>query len=263
MKPKIIIKSFTSCSGCISALISLDMFPQFLERSNVINFPFISDNDSFEDCDIAIIEGCISEDSQIDLLKSLRKSAKKVIALGSCAAFGGISSLSEKEKSLPINAVIEIDGFIPGCAPPSKMLGNSLLRLIENKNIILPEKNLCATCPLRSNIEASGDFIIDKIMPDPSEIHTSEEDSACLLKRGILCMGPVTRDGCEQRCIKFGVPCEGCLGPVSKDYISNLVNFLSLIIPSRDLRKYEGLFFRFAKPRFNLGKQALRGEENV
>ncbi len=243
------------------------MFPQFLERSNVITFPFISDSDEVEDCDIALIEGCVSEDSQVDVLKSIRKHAKKVIALGSCAAFGGISSLSEKGEAIPLNSVIEVDGFIPGCAPPSKMLGNSLLRLIENKSIVLPEKNLCATCPLRgkfeTNVETNGDILIDKIMPDPSEIHTSEEDSICLLKKGILCLGPVTRDGCEQRCIKFGIPCEGCLGPVSKDYISNIVNFLSLIEPSRDLKKYEGIFFRFAKPKFNLAKKIQGGEENV
>ncbi|GAG65388.1 unnamed protein product, partial [marine sediment metagenome] len=130
MKPRFIIISLTSCSGCISTLISLDIFPQFLERTKIIHFPFILDVEKIEDCDIALVEGCISEDSEIGFLKEVRKHAKKVYALGTCAAFGGILSLSNSRNINPISTYIEIDGIIPGCPPPSKLLGNILIRLI-------------------------------------------------------------------------------------------------------------------------------------
>jgi len=136
--------SLTGCSGCISTLIALDVFPQFLERSKIVYFPFISDEINIKNCDVALIEGCISEENQIDVIKNIRKSAKKVYALGSCAAFGGILSLSEKRTAEPISSFTEIDGIIPGCPPPSKLLGNCLIKLIENKEIELSEKNLCA-----------------------------------------------------------------------------------------------------------------------
>ena len=96
MKLNFLIASLTSCSGCISTLISSDIFPQFLERTNIAYFPFISDDEEIKECDIALIEGCISMDSQVELLKDIRNSAKKVYALGTCAAFGGILSLSKK-----------------------------------------------------------------------------------------------------------------------------------------------------------------------
>ena len=250
MKPKIIILSLTGCSGCIATLISLDIFPQFFERTEVIYFPFISDEEKIEDCDIALIEGCVSEEKQTDILKNVRKHAKKVYALGSCAAFGGILSLSSKKDANPISNYIEIDGTIPGCPPPSKFFGNCLIRLIENKEIVLSEKNMCASCPLRGDIEFNFETEITTITPNPDQILPPEENSDCFLKRGILCLGPIIRDGCEYKCIKLGIPCEGCMGTVSKDFTSNVVNFLSLVNLSDDLKNYEGIFYRFSKPKF-------------
>lgn len=249
MKPRFIIISLTSCSGCISTLISLDIFPQFLERTKIIYFPFILDVEKIEDCDIALVEGCISEESEINLLKEVRKHAKKVYALGTCAAFGGILSLSNSRDIKPISDFIQIDGIIPGCPPPSKLFGNILIRLIENKDTSLSEKVLCANCPLRENMEKILDTDIIKINPNPEEIILGEENSDCFLKRGILCLGPITREGCESKCIKLGLPCEGCMGPVSKDFTSNIINFLSLVKLSKDLINYEGIFYRFSKPK--------------
>ncbi|MFX0081161.1 MAG: hypothetical protein ACFE94_05355 [Candidatus Hodarchaeota archaeon] len=249
MKPRFIIISLTSCSGCISTIMSLDIFPQFLKRTIITYFPFISDLKDIEECDIALVEGCISEESQIIFLREVRRYAKKVYALGTCSSFGGILSLSNSKIVGPISNYIEIEGIIPGCPPPSKLLGNSLIRLVENKDIILSEKNMCANCPSRGNMEINSHINISKINPDPEEIDLNKENSECFLKKGILCLGPVTRDGCEFNCIKMGLPCEGCIGPVSKDFTSNIINFLSLIELSQELKEYTGIFYRFSKPK--------------
>lgn len=248
MKLKFLITSLTSCSGCIASLLSSDIFPQFLERTEISYFPFISDESQIEDCDIALIEGCVSIDSQIELLKEIRNNVKKLYALGTCAAFGGILSLSKKKKACAIQDVVQIDGIIPGCPPPLKLIGNCLIRLIENKEIELSDKNLCSSCPLRGNNNLRFENPIDKLNPSNEEITNFNEKSKCFLDNGILCLGPITREGCDHVCIEHGIPCEGCLGPVSKDYTSNLINFLSLINLSKDLRKYRGIFYRFSKP---------------
>ena len=250
MKPSFSVFSLTGCSGCISTLIALDVFPQFLERTKIVYFPFISDEKKIKNCDVALIEGCISEENQINIIKNIRKSAKKVYALGSCAAFGGILSLSEKRTAEPISSFIEIDGIIPGCPPPSKLLGNCLIKLIENKEIELSEKNLCASCPLNGSLELKSKNQIKKYLPSPDEIVSPKEDSDCFLKKGILCLGPITREGCENKCIEQGIPCEGCMGPVSKTYFANAINYLSLINLSKELKNYKGIFYRFSKPKF-------------
>ncbi|MHA2392718.1 MAG: NADH-quinone oxidoreductase subunit B family protein [Promethearchaeota archaeon] len=249
MKPRFIIASLTSCTGCISSLISLEIFPQFLERTKIMYFPFISDSENVLDCDIALLEGCVSSEAQITLLRQVRKHAKIVCALGTCACFGGILSLSQLATAEPISNYIEVDNNIPGCPPPSKLFGNSLIRLIENKEIILSEKNMCANCPLRGIMEIDLQILISKINPNPEDIVISGENSECFLKKGILCLGPITRDGCEYKCIRMGLPCEGCMGSVSRDFTSNIINFLSLIKPSQDLKDYPGIFYRFSKPK--------------
>ena len=250
MKPKVLITSFTSCSGCTSSLISLDIFSQFLERITLINFPFMMDEKDIKDCEIALIEGCISEESQVPLLKKIRHHAKKVYALGTCAAFGGILSLSNQKTAEPISKYIEINGIIPGCPPPSQFLGNIIIHLIEGKEIELKDRSLCATCPLRDKMDHYYDTPIKEIFTDSNDLNQTEEEPKCFLKRGILCLGPITREGCEHECIKCGIPCEGCMGPVSKDFTSNIVNFLSLLNISEKLIKNQALFYRFSKPRF-------------
>ena len=249
MKLKFLITSLTSCSGCTSSVLSSDIFPQFLERTEISYFPFISDENKIEDCDIALIEGCVSMDSQIELLKEIRNNVKKLYALGTCAAFGGILSLSKKKKAYAISDVVQIDGIIPGCPPPLKLIGNCLIRLIENKEIELSNKNLCSSCPLRENNKIPFEKPVNKLHPSNDELTIFYEKSNCFLDHGILCLGPITREGCDHICIEHGIPCEGCLGPVSKDYTSNLINFLSLINLSKDLRKYKGIFYRFSKPK--------------
>lgn len=249
MNPKFLIISLTSCSGCISTLMSLDIFPMFLERSDLNHFPFISDIETIEKCDIALIEGCVSQNNQITILKNIRKNAKKVYALGTCAAFGGIMSLSNEKPSAPISDFIEIDGIIPGCPVPSKMLGNFIIRLMENKELELSKKNLCVTCPLRGNMDFDSKVKIDKLIPTQEDYEELKKNPQCFLKLGILCLGPITRDGCEQKCIEKGLPCEGCMGPVSKNYTANVINFMSLIKLSKQLKNYEGIFYRFARPR--------------
>jgi len=249
LKLKFVLASLTSCSGCISTLFSLDIFPQFLERTKIVSFPFLSDVKSIEDCDIALIEGCISEKYQIDQLNTIRKHAKRVYALGTCAAFGGILSLSKKKKVEPIFKFIEIDGIIPGCPPPSIIFGNCLMNLIENKPIKLSEKNMCFKCPIKGEMDSNLKTSITKMYPVNDQDYLSGDNSTCFLKQGILCLGPVTREGCDHRCINQGLPCEGCLGPIAKDFTSNLINFLSLMNLSNDLKKYRGIFYRFSKPK--------------
>ena len=249
MKLKFLITSFTSCSGCTSSLLSSDVFPQFLERTKITYFPFILDETKIQECDIALIEGCISMESQVEKLKDIRNKASKVYALGTCAAFGGILSLSKKKKAEALSEYIEIDGTIPGCPPPQKLIGNCLIKLIENKDFELSEKNLCSSCPFREDFELSYNNQIDRLSFSNEEINSIEKENRCFLNRGILCLGPITREGCDCACIENKIPCEGCMGPISKDFTANLINFLSLVNLSPDLKRYKGIFYRFSKPK--------------
>lgn len=244
MKPKFLIASLSACSGCLGTIFALDVFPEFLEGIDLVYFPFLIDQTEIQESDVALVEGCVSDEAQVDILKEIRKKSKRLIALGTCAAFGGIVSLSTETYADPISNYVEIDGFIPGCPTPPKLLGNCLIRLLENKELDLSEKNLCATCPLREEEEVNFQSQIRTLYPE----FKGEKRTQCFLKDGILCLGPVTREGCEHRCIESDMPCEGCLGPITQDFTSSTVNYLSMMNLSKELRSYEGIFFRFGRP---------------
>jgi F420-non-reducing hydrogenase small subunit len=246
--PKMIITSLTGCSGCISSLMASEIFPHLLERVDIISFPFIYDKNEIENCDIALIEGCVSESTQISYLKEIRTHAKKIISLGTCAVSGGIQSLSKNKNINAISDIIEIDGIIPGCPPPSKLMGTNLMRLFENKSIVLSSKNLCYNCPLNKSLNNNSNNIINKINLSLDKRERNKK-KICFLQRGRLCFGLITREGCDHVCINNDIPCEGCLGPVSRHFASNLVNLLSVLEISKEIELDKNVFFRFSKPK--------------
>ncbi len=231
----------------------MEVLREILNKFNIVHAPFILDQVSVPESDVAFVEGCVLDDdkTQVEYLKEIREHTRRVIALGTCAAFGGIASLSPGKRADPISRFIEIDGFIPGCPPPPGLLNDSAIRLMEGKRIALSDRNLCSSCELRA--ENMTEFTKPIAALTPGTTSPVAKQATCFLKDGVLCMGPVTREGCEARCIRKGVPCEGCMGPPSQEYTSNVVNFFSMLPLSSDLKNYQGMVFRFGRPRIRRG----------
>ncbi|MFX1519796.1 MAG: hypothetical protein ACFFCD_07740 [Promethearchaeota archaeon] len=241
MKPKILINSLTSCGGCISSVIELEIFPDIFDSVKFVYFPLIEDAIDLDECDFALIEGCITRTDQINDIKIIRRNSKKVICVGTCSIFGGISSLAKEIPLTTVNQIIDIDGFIPGCPAPPELLANSLMAILNGEEIVLPENNLCTECELRQENGLKTKTPITKLLPD-------KPPKKCFLLENVLCLGPITRAGCKARCLKSNIPCEGCMGTVSREFTTNIINFLASLDVSDDLRTYEGLYFRFSRP---------------
>ena len=76
----------------------------------------------------------------------------------------------------------------------------------------------------------------------------------------MICVGPVTRSGCGERCIEANMPCRGCFGPTSKirDQGAKLVSALASIFNTNDEEEIKkivdtivdpaGTFYRFSLP---------------
>jgi len=110
--------------------------------------------------------------------------------------------------------LVEVDYFIPGCPPPMQLIEGLIplmkdvlggAQLPEKGTVFGSKKTLCDECPLKKE---------NKMIPEIVNPVTAIVDpERCLLEQGILCMGPVTRGGCEARCINVLMPCRGCMGP--------------------------------------------------
>ncbi|MEN3046863.1 MAG: oxidoreductase [Candidatus Hydrothermales bacterium] len=141
-----------------------------------------------------------------------------------------------------VDQVVDVDYYIPGCAPTRKVVKNAIDALFSSqlpqKGSILgaSSKSLCNECPLNETkpekIYVKKFKRVDKTQPEPDK---------CLLIQGYPCLGPVTRGGCEALCVKANYPCTGCFGPLDdvKDYGAKAVSFLASIIDSNDEKEIE------------------------
>jgi coenzyme F420-reducing hydrogenase gamma subunit len=219
---RIAIAGLTACSGCQLSLLNCeDELPRMLELFEFHYFPMASSPALMEgEYDAALVEGCVSMPHEKELLHELRRRSRYLIALGTCAACGGVAALRNGEEREPLRQkvygesqvasetfeplrlyrLVKVDATVTGCPPEKTELLRLLAGLIRGA---LPEEvdyPVCTECRMREN--------------------------CCLLmERNMLCLGPLTLGGCGARCPSLGVPCEGCRGPVPE---ANLAEALEI-----------------------------------
>ncbi len=178
----------------------------------------------------------------------------------------------------PLNQVIEVDYYIPGCAPPPNVVKDALLQLLSDSppprgTVLASKHSLCAECPLNETKPAEG-FKVKRFIR-PSEIQQVDPNT-CLLVQGLPCLGPVTRGGCNALCIKGRMPCTGCFGALDgvRDFGASALSFLASLIDSNDEAEIQqiidegipdplGTFYMYAFPGSLLQEVLRKGRENA
>lgn len=116
----------------------------------------------------------------------------------------------------PLDRVVAVDAFIPGCPPPPETMAHAITdvihgRLPEPGTVFAHRTALCRRCP---RLDSKPDKI--EITRFRRLYDTHWDPEICFLPQGLLCMGPVTRGGCDARCIRANMPCRGCFGPTER-----------------------------------------------
>jgi F420-non-reducing hydrogenase small subunit len=173
------------------------------------------------------------------------------------------------EQVYPLNQIIDVDYYLPGCPPPPDLIVNAFTAVLEGKlpprgSTLAPHKALCDTCE-RNKTKPNRIAI-----KDIKRIHEVEaQTNTCFLAQGILCMGPATRTGCGETCININIPCRGCFGPVEgvKDAGAKYISALASIIDAedeKDVRQFVdklndevGYLYRFSVPSSILRKKRV------
>lgn len=207
LKPRVAFFDFSCCEGC--QLSAIDLTPeQLLDLLNVIDIVEFREaiSEQSDTYDIAIIEGSITRKSDIARLEKIRKTAKILITLGACSTIAGINALKnfqtkeeyqsdvypedpnkyETMNAMAIHEVVKVDAFIPGCPIDTAEFVRVVKNLILGKNPGIPDYPVCVECKKNENI--------------------------CVYEKGIQCLGPVIRAGCNARCPSNGGYCFGCRG---------------------------------------------------
>ena len=219
-KLKIAIIGLTSCEGC--QFVILDQGKRFLKLLKEVQldeFRLLEDDPELTDnYDFCLIEGNPVTKDNIKLLKEMRKRSKFLIALGNCAALGGVWELKNyqnKNKTIrevykknkvenpdikEIDNFVKVDLTIPGCPINGDEFMEIMWQLLKGRLPQIPQKPVCDEC--------------------------QKLGYQCLLQQGEICLGPITLGGCQAVCLKSKQACWGCRGVFEGAQIKNFMNYL-------------------------------------
>jgi NAD-reducing hydrogenase small subunit len=172
-KPKIATTSMCGCFGCHMSVLDID--DRILELIELVDFNKspIDDIKEFTDrCAVGLVEGGVSNDENVEVLRSFRKNCDVLVALGGCAVNGDIPSMRNKvplrecleeayikgptchnpsgqipndpeiplilDNVYPCNEVVKIDYFLPGCPPSADTIWTAINALLKGEELELP-----------------------------------------------------------------------------------------------------------------------------
>jgi F420-non-reducing hydrogenase small subunit len=241
------IISLSTCNGCTFELVDNQAtLSAILEKAEVTYCPLLMDTEKIGEVDIAIIDGMVRTEEDVETLKEIRNKSRHLIAWGTCACFGGIPAMAnhfeleelieesysqaqdsfsyylsgaigvnggvyqKNELSLlrrvwNLDDIVKVDYYLPGC-PPRGVFLTDLLNELQGKPVEeIQAAIVCAECsrkPEKNDIECFWVF--------PKQEWAQRQ---CFSSKGAMCMGFLTRGGCQAPCPEGGIPCWGCRGP--------------------------------------------------
>ena len=239
---KIGVFDFTGCEGCALQIANKEeTLADFLDCLEVVVFREVSSAEG-DDYDVALVDGAITRDDEIDRLKRIRARAKVLVALGSCACFGGVNlmkndfDLDEANRAVygnkpkrtikarAVHDLVPVDMSIPGCPISKEELERIVHHLVLDVPFKFPVYPVCVECKHRF--------------------------TTCLFEKGQLCLGTIAKAGCGAPCPAGGLGCWGCRGP-AQDH--NMDEFLELGrehgFSDREVAERLGFFGGFEVPK--------------
>ncbi len=214
MKPKVAVFDFTGCEGCELQILNCEEeMPNLIANLDIVTFrEAMTERSAYYD--IAFIDGACSKRSEIVMLKKIRERAKMVIPIGACACLGGVNCLKNSYPmdeilnaeygeaaryyntipARPISAVIPVDFYIPGCPIVKEEFIRVVQEILAGKVPYQPNDPVCAECKMAGNV--------------------------CVFDKGMTCLGPVTRGGCQATCVTAGATCWSCRGVIDEPNIN-------------------------------------------
>jgi Ni,Fe-hydrogenase III small subunit/NAD-dependent dihydropyrimidine dehydrogenase PreA subunit len=117
-----------SCNGCEQEIIALTSPYYDLERFGV---HFVA---SPKHADMLLVTGPVTRNMAEALRQAydVTPSPRLVVAVGACGCSGGIFSSSHAVQG-PVDKILGVDAYIPGCPPTPAMLLAGILRVLQHK----------------------------------------------------------------------------------------------------------------------------------
>ncbi len=162
--------SLAGCFGCHMSLLDIDeKIVELAEMVRLDRSP-LTDIKQLHDCQIALIEGGVGNEENVEVLQTFRARCRTLVAIGACAINGGIPALRNHHdlddclrevylegmgvddpqipddpelprplpRLRPIHELVKVDYSIPGCPPPADAIWVVLRDLIAGRKPHIP-----------------------------------------------------------------------------------------------------------------------------
>ncbi len=249
-KTTINLEWLSDCGGCHVVVVDLhEKILDVLGEAAIQHCPVLTDIKDYPRADVGLVSGAIRNEHDRHMAEQMRASCGVIVAFGTCAVYGGIpgaalahsraeildtvyrrsrttppaeppsAQVAPLEKIVtPLDEVIEVDLYLPGCPPHPRFIFEALRSLVSGRRAPEEVETVCGRCKRtmlrRDTAEISN---IQEKIPEPD---------VCFLSQGLICLGSVTLDRCLAPCPAKGTVCTGCAGP----------SIQILTEPNRDIR---------------------------
>ena len=157
------------CSGCHMSFLDLDeRLLALADQIELVYSPLVDVKHFPENVDIALVEGAISTDEDIEKIQLVRKNTKILVAFGDCAVTANIPSMRNPfgkdeilksvyldrevdnpqipgqvvpnllNRAVPLHRIVKVDLFVPGCPPTANTIFHTVSELIAGR---IPDLN--------------------------------------------------------------------------------------------------------------------------
>ncbi len=251
-KPKIAVYKMSSCAGCQLEILNLEHV--LLDVINAVDLSYFvmarrdSEPGPYQ---IGLVEGAVTCGEEIEKLKQARKECETLVALGSCACYGGLPSIKNwtpqrvvesrvyenpaaihSTTAYGIDYYVAVDAYLKGCPINKEELVEFIKSALLGAKPYLRPHSVCVECKLYENV-------------------------CVAVSEDIPCMGPVTTAGCGALCPANHKACDGCRGPADDTNAKSLAQtFKEHGLNPGDIKRK---FHKFAgmTPEFDKGADIL------
>lgn len=151
------------CSGCHMSLLDMDERLLDLARiADIVYSPLVDAKEFPADVDVTLLEGAISTDHDLELVRTVRANTRLLAALGDCAVTSNVSGMRNRfaleeiyqrvysdnaesdfapdrdvptlrRASRPIHHFVAVDLWIPGCPPSADTIYFATTELLAGR----------------------------------------------------------------------------------------------------------------------------------
>jgi NAD-reducing hydrogenase small subunit len=163
-KPRLATMWLDGCSGCHMSLLDVDEgLLTIAQKAELVYSPLVDAREYPHDVDVAIVEGAVSSEEDLEKIRQVRERTRILVALGDCAITTNVTGLrnplplkaifdrvyvegSDVQKgqptdglptllkhAIPLHDVVKVDLHVPGCPPPAPLILHVLTELLDGR----------------------------------------------------------------------------------------------------------------------------------